>query len=114
MRKQAGEENQTALRKRLLPVPSSRTAGAELGVRGKPVGIVSGNVLINREIPLHVCDKAPRHPRDVFVIRCLFPIISLKSPKLPSLGLFLRKETNSIFTDGWVFSKAPGGFRVDT
>ena len=105
MRKQAGEENQTALHERLLPVPSGRAAGTEPGVRGKPVG--SGHVLINHEMPLHVCDKAPLHPRGVFVIRCLSPIISLRSPKLPSLGLFLGVETNRASLQRAGFSPKP-------
>lgn len=40
---------------RLLPEPSSRAAGTEPGVRGKPVRIMSGNVLTDREMPSCVC-----------------------------------------------------------
>lgn len=99
MRKQAGEKNQTALHERLPPVPSGRAAGTEPEVKGKPVRIVSANVLIDREMPLHVCDKAPLHPSGVFVLWCLSPITSLKSPKLPSLGLCLwqRRQTEHLY-----------------
>lgn len=57
---------------RLLPEPSSRAASTEPGVRSKPVRIVSGNVLIDHEMPLRVCDKAPPRPRE----RCLHSLVS--------------------------------------
>lgn len=101
MRKQAGEKNQTALHQRPLQVPSGRAAGTEPGVRNKPIRIVSGHVVIDREMALR--------PRGVCYL-VAFSHYIFDEPQTPFTG----RDRQSVFTDGGVFYKAPGGFCVTT
>lgn len=68
-------------------LPAGQPAGTGPGARDEPVRIVSGNVQIDREMPLPGCDKARLHPRSVFVIWCLCPILSVfEEPKTTFAG----------------------------
>lgn len=75
-------------------------AGTEPGVRNKPIRIVSGHVVIDREMALR--------PRGVCYLVAFSHYIF--EPQTPFTG----RDRQSVFTDGGVFYKAPGGFCVTT
>lgn len=62
----------------------------------RPVGVMSGNVLIDREIPLHVCSAEDSRLFPSPALSLLFGVfvLSLKNPKLASLSLFLTDARN--------------------
>lgn len=73
-----------------------QAADAKPGVEDRPLGVMSGNVLIDREMPLHVCGAEESGLFLSPALSLLFGVfvLSFKNPKLPSLGLFLADARN--------------------
>lgn len=73
-----------------------QAADTKPGMEDRPVGVMSGNVLIDCEMPLHVCGAGDSGLFLSPVLSLLFGVfvLSLKNPKLPSPSLFLADETN--------------------
>lgn len=73
-----------------------QAADAKPGLEDRPVGVMSENVLIDREMPLHVSgeeDSGLFLSPELSLLFGVF-VLSLKNPKLPSLSLFLADATN--------------------